>query len=156
MTEADRLQSRWAEYVATQDDPDLPERPYPTGRFGDSPEMADELGQLILDGRKTATCSAQWEYEADGDPPPKPGERLIVLDGRDLPICIIETTEVEGHAFDEVDARFARDEGEGDRTLEHWRREHRTFFSRILPRVGREFSEDMPLLCERFRMIHRW
>jgi uncharacterized protein YhfF len=122
--------------------------------FGDGPEMADRLGGLVLAGRKTATCSALWELEAEGEPVPRPGEVSIVLDGTGEPLCIIETTEVEVRRFDEVDEAFARDEGEGDRSLAYWREAHRGFFSRTLPGIGRRFSEDMPLVCERFRVIY--
>jgi hypothetical protein len=31
----------------------------------------------------------------------------------------------------------------------HWR-----FFSRTLPKIGKEPTEDMPLECERFRLIY--
>ena len=53
--------------------------------FGDTPEMADELLALVLAGKKTATCSALWEYEADGEPLSQVGERTVVLDGRAKP-----------------------------------------------------------------------
>jgi uncharacterized protein YhfF len=54
-----------------------------------------------------------------------------------------------------VDAGFARDEGEGNLSLNYWREAHRTFFSRTLPKIDKEFSEEMPLVCERFRLIHK-
>ena len=34
--------------------------------------------------------------------------------------CVIETTEVTYRRFSEVDAAFAYDEGEGDRSLAYW------------------------------------
>ena len=46
---------------------------YSAEGWGDSPQMADELGALIAAGTKTATCSALWEYEAKGNLCPKPG-----------------------------------------------------------------------------------
>lgn len=128
---------------------------YEAWSFGDGPEMADELGALVLAGQKTATCSALWELEADGEPPARPGEKSVILDGKDEPLCIIETTEVEIRRFDEVDEQFAREEGEGDCSLEYWREAHRRFFARTLPRIGRHFAEDMPLVCERFCVIYR-
>lgn len=117
--------------------------------FGDSPEMADELLALVLAGTKTATCSALSEHEAEGDPiDPTVGDRSVVLDGRRRPACMIETSEVAIRRFDEVDAAFACDEGEGDRSLAYWRSEHERF-------CGRHgvFSEDMLLVCERFRLV---
>ncbi len=116
--------------------------------------MADELGSLVLEGRKTATCSALWELEVEDEPLARPGERSVILNGKDEPLCIIETTEVTVRRFDEVDESFAYQEGEGDRSLEYWREAHRRFFARTLPGIWRRFAEDMPLVCERFRVIH--
>lgn len=122
--------------------------------FGDNPEMAEELGRLVLNGIKTATCSAVWEYEAENEPIPEVGDLSIVTDGQDQPLCIIETVEVSIKPYNEVDAQFASDEGEGDRSLAYWREAHYNFFSRTLPDIGRQFSETMPLVCERFRVIY--
>jgi uncharacterized protein YhfF len=111
--------------------------------FGDSPALADELLELVLKGVKTATCSTEDEPNMS-----KPGERWIVLDGRGHPRCVIESTEVSFRRYAEVDAAFAHDEGEGDRSLAYWRSAHRRYFERL----GR-FSEDMMLMCERFRLV---
>ena len=123
--------------------------------WGDSPEMADELGTLIAQGTKTGTCSALWEWEAEGNPIPEVGLITIALDGRGEPLCIVETVEVTIRKYNEVDADFARAEGEGDLSLEYWRSAHKNFFTRVLSKFGKEFSEDMPLVCERFRVIHK-
>jgi len=125
------------------------------GGYGDSPELANELIQLVLEGKKTATCGSLWEWEAEGNPIPKVGDIWIELDGDDNPVCITETVEVTIRNYNEVDADFARDEGEGDLSLEYWREAHRNFFSRTLPKIGKEFSEDMPLVCERFKLIYK-
>ena len=111
--------------------------------FGDNPALADELLDLVMQGIKTATCSTEDEPNTSS-----PGERWIVLDGRGKPRCVIETTEVTYRKFGEVDAAFAHEEGEGDRSLDYWRNAHRTYFGRL----GR-FSEDMTLMCERFRLV---
>jgi uncharacterized protein YhfF len=155
MTET-TIENYWAQFLAS-----LPDHsPYRTKTYvaegwGDSPTLADELGGLIVQGMKTATCSALWEWEARGETIPQPGLITIALDGRGEPLCIVETTEVTIRKYNEVDADFAHAEGEGDLSLEYWRQAHRNYFSRVLPRVGREFSEDMPLVCERFRVISK-
>lgn len=130
-------------------------RPYVAEGWGDGPEMADELGTLIASGTKTATCSAVWEWEAEGETWPEPGFLTVVLDGRDQPLCIIETVEVTLKPYNQVDAQFAYDEGEGDRSLAYWRGAHRQFFTRTLNKIGLHFSEEMPLVCERFKVIYR-
>jgi uncharacterized protein YhfF len=111
--------------------------------FGDGPALADELLDLVIKGVKTATCSTHDEPNTS-----TVGERWIVLDGSGKPRCVIESVEVSYISYNEVDAAFARDEGEGDRSLDHWRDAHRRYFTRM----GR-FSEDMMLMCERFRLV---
>ncbi len=111
--------------------------------FGDGPELADELLALVIKGAKTATCSTEDEPNTS-----TPGERWIVLDGSGEPRCVIETIEVTYRRYTEVDAAFAYEEGEGDRSLAYWRSAHRNYFGRM----GR-FSEDMMLMCERFRLV---
>jgi uncharacterized protein YhfF len=152
----DRIEAYWREYLQTLP-PGSPARgdAYLAEGWGDSPRMADELGRLIKSGTKTATCSALWDYEAEGEELPEVGTKTVVLDGNGHALCIVETTEVEIRPYDEVDEQFAYEEGEGDRSLAYWREAHRNFFSRTLPNVGREFSPEMPLVCERFRVVYR-
>ena len=111
--------------------------------FGDGPALADELLDLVIKGVKTATCSTEDEPNTS-----TPGERWIVRDGRGEPRCIIESLEVSYRRYNEVDAAFAREEGEGDRSLAYWREAHRRYFGR-----QGKFSEDMMLMCERFRLV---
>jgi uncharacterized protein YhfF len=111
--------------------------------FGDSPRLAYQLLGLVIRGVKTATCSTEDEPNVS-----KPGERWIVLDGSGMPRCVIESTEVTYRRFGEVDAAFANDEGEGDRSLAYWRNAHRSYFGRL-----GKFREDMMLMCERFRLV---
>jgi uncharacterized protein YhfF len=127
--------------------------PPPAWAFGDQPELADELLDLVLEGTKTATSSLAWEYEDAGEPVPQAGELSILLDGAGQPRALIRTTSVETVPFDEVDDDVAAAEGEGDRTLEHWRAEHDKYFRRNLPE-GREFAGDMPVVVERFELLY--
>jgi uncharacterized protein YhfF len=111
--------------------------------FGDSPAMADELAALVLSGVKTATC---WAHVHG--PLTKVGGRMVMEDGAGRPRAVLETIELSIQRFDEVEEAFARDEGEGDRSLAYWRRAHRDFFTR-----EGTFAPDMQLYCERFRVV---
>ena len=150
-----RSETYWNSFLETlpEDSPIRDER-YVAEAWGDSPRLADELGALIVDGTKTATCSALWEYETEGSALPEVGSKTIVLDGNNIPLCIVETIEVAVRPYNEIDARFAYKEGEGDRSLEYWRDAHWRFFSRTLPSIGRDPTMEMPLVCERFRVIY--
>ncbi|MFI5426937.1 ASCH domain-containing protein [Aeromicrobium sp. UC242_57] len=108
---------------------------------------------LVLDGTKTATASAQWDYEHEGEPIPRVGDLSILLDGAEHPRALIEVTHVDVRPFDEVDAEHAHLEGEGDRSLEHWRTVHERFFADHASH-DRGFSPSMPVVLERFRVLY--
>ncbi len=116
--------------------------------FGDNPAMADELLNLVLNGIKTATCSALQEYEAEGKPLPKIGDQSIVLDSQGKSRCVIEVVSVKLKRFCDVDADFAYKEGEGDKSLQYWQQEHKAFFER-----WDMFDPEMKLVCEEFKVV---
>lgn len=126
----------------------------PSCSFGATPEQADQLLALVLDGTKTATASALWDYEADEEPLPEVGTLGIVTDGEGRPRALIATTEVSVAPFGEVDAEHARLEGEGDRSLAHWREVHERFFTDHAAH-DRGFSSDMPVVLERFEVVYQ-
>jgi uncharacterized protein YhfF len=116
-----------------------------TFSFGDNPALADELAALVLEGRKTATC-----WAASDGATTEVGKRMVMLDGAGKPLAVLETVELTRHRFNEMDAAFAYDEGEGDQSLAFWQEAHRIYFTR-----KGQFAEDMLLYCERFRLIER-
>ncbi len=126
---------------------------YEAEQFGDSAEMADDLLALILEGRKRATSSHTPEYRDDGDPFPQIGSHWVSCDGRGEPRAIRRIVELRVAPFMAVDAQFAYDEGEDNRTLESWRREHRRFFDRTCAARGTTFSENDELILERFAVV---
>jgi len=112
--------------------------------FGDGPELADELLALILADRKTATC---WSM-AEGSKGTEVGKQWVVEDGAGRPRAVLQTIELTQRRFAEVDLTFAADEGEGDGSLAYWRSAHQEYFTR-----NGGFSPDMPLWCERFKLV---
>ena len=112
--------------------------------FGDGPELAEALLALVLAGTKTATC---WSA-AEGLKGTAVGKRWVVEDGKGRARAVLETVELTERRFDAVDPQFAFEEGEDDRTLESWRHAHQTYFTR-----NGGFASDMPLWCERFRLV---
>ena len=148
-----QVEAFWQACLASLPDAERPSE-YEAWSFGDSPEMADELGRLVTAGTKTATCCSLRGLELDGEPVPETGHLSIVLGGGGEPLCVIETTGVEVKPYNEVGADFARAEGEGDRSLAYWREAHKRFFIREGEASGYAFDETMPLVCERFRVVY--
>lgn len=152
----DQHRQFWQAYLATLPE-DHPHHKATFGAwgFGDSPEMAEELAQLVRDGIKQATASLAKAYEIEGEQIPPVGDISMILNGKDEPVCIIETTEITLKPFNQVDAQFAYDEGEDDRTLNSWTEGHRRFFTRECESLGIVFDEEMLVVCERFKLIYK-
>ena len=144
---SEAAQEYWHEFVSKTGTQATPTSAF---SFGDSPEMANELLELILRGPKRATASLA---RPDVEPLPKVGEYSIVLDGQGHPACIIVTTDAEVKPLSAVDAQFAWDEGEGDRSLSYWMDAHINFFARQAIREGFEMHPDIETVCERFRVV---
>ncbi|MGZ5402904.1 MAG: ASCH domain-containing protein, partial [Aeromicrobium sp.] len=105
-------------------------------RFGDSAELADELLELVRNGPKRATAGLVAEFLHDNEPLPRIGSHWIVADGAGVARVVLRSTELRIGRLDSVDARFAWDEGEGDRSREWWLDVHRRFFRRTCLRIG--------------------
>lgn len=128
---------------------------YSAWQFGYGVEQGDRLLACVLNGPKRATAGALWAYEAEGEAIPQPGDHSVILDGHGVARCVIRTTRVDVVPFGEVDAAFAYEEGEGDRSLEYWRDAHWQYFAHELSGLGREATWDMPIVCERFEVVYR-
>jgi uncharacterized protein YhfF len=122
--------------------------------FGDNPELADELLELVLTGKKTGTATLVIELEREGEKMPETGDYNIILDGKGKPTAIIQTTSVEIKPFNEVEEAFAYSEGENDRTLESWRREHWKYWTRVGKKLEFVMKEDLLVICENFELVY--
>jgi uncharacterized protein YhfF len=138
----DRVERFWRAFVAaTGVDGD-----YTAWAFGDD---ADALARLVKIGTKRATTSLFSEYEAEQEPLPEPGNLSVILNSSGEPTCVIRTTRVDVSRFGDVDAEFAREEGEGDGSLEYWRRTHERFFASL----GSAADDDTMVVLERFELL---
>ena len=130
-----------------------PDTPYSAWHFCDNKSDADELAELVLAGTKRATAGALWSYEAEGEDLPQVGEFSVITDWDGRARCVILVSSVEVVAFADVTEEFAATEGEGDGSLDYWRRVHLAAFSRELEGLGRAVEPDMPVVCERFEVV---
>lgn len=79
---------------------------YEAFKIGTTEEGADYGALLISRGIKTTTSSLLWEYEAAYKPLPKIGSLSIVENGRDEPVCVVKTTQIETKPFRDVDLKI--------------------------------------------------
>lgn len=145
----DSVKQIWKDFKKTHSE--APEE-FQAWAFGASKEDADALSKLVIEGKKTATSSSYSLYE-DNEPLPYVGLHNIILDGSGKAVAIIETTSIEIIPFDEVTEEHAYLEGEGDRSLEHWRKVHKKFFTNELTKINQEFNYKMLVVCEQFKLV---
>lgn len=143
----------WEGYRSAR--PDLATDPEPPSveYFGDHPELTDELLGLVLAGTKRATAALVAEFAAAGDPLPRVGGHWIACDSAGRPRVVLRSTELRLGGFASADAAFARDEGEGDLSLEYWREGHLRYWRRVCSGLGVEWGEDVEIVFERFAVV---
>ncbi len=132
----------------------LPDGPIRLGRYGDSEASECELLNLIKAGVKRGGASLLWEYEAEGEAIPKPGDIEIIVNAEHQPEIVSSIINVNVVPFGEVSSDHAALEGEGDKSLEFWRQVHWEYFANVCYKIGRLPSKQMPVVCEEFKVIH--
>jgi uncharacterized protein YhfF len=154
MEKTPEIEAFWQTFIATLPSSAFPTDDYQVWHFSDNEASANKLGELVKAGKKTATCSLLWSYEVEDQRLPRVGEYNVITTWNGTPLCIILTTEVEIRGFNKVDAIFAYEEGEGDRSLDYWRKVHWEVFSNECNMIGYRSVPGMPLVCERFRKVY--
>jgi len=116
-------------------------------QFGDTPEMANELSNLVIKGIKTAGCGSLTALKSE-ETPPTIGCYNIILNGEQKPVCVIRTIAMRLIRFCDVTEDIAKKEGEGDLSLQYWSTGHQEFFER-----AGTYTYDMELVVEEFELI---
>lgn len=115
-------------------------------------ESTDALLGLYLAGKKFAGSSLTQDFITAGDPLPKVGNHWIILDSNDDPRCIVKTIDIETYKFKDVPARVALAEGEGDRSIDHWKHSHALFFASSLEKWGLTEINEAEVVTEYFEV----
>lgn len=121
--------------------------------FCDNRQDADGCADLVVAGQKCATASSLAELDLAGIPVPETGDYSVITGWSGEARAVIRTTSVDIRRFGDVDADFARTEGEGDLTLEWWRTAHRAYYERVLAGSSYAADDDLLIACERFEVV---
>ncbi|MBK8465785.1 MAG: ASCH domain-containing protein [Chloracidobacterium sp.] len=132
----------------------LKDTPFQAWFFGNTAEMALELAQLVIESKKFATASLVAVNDLKPEEAPIPDGYSVVTDFHGVPLCVIQTVEIKHLPFEEVDAQFAADEGEGDQSLEYWRDVHWRYFTREAAELSIDFNKRSLVCCERFLLLY--
>lgn len=125
-------------------------KPYIAFQFWGLP---DRLLRMVLEGRKRVTVSPYIALTRENEPMPQAGDLRMIMDSKNEPKCIIETTEVYIKPFDKMTAQDAFDEGE--KSLSMWRKVYENFFKDQADYYKVPWTEQFEILCERFTVVFR-
>ncbi len=117
-------------------------------------KWANELLRLVLIGKKKATASSLWFYQKNNERIPQVGDYSIVTDWNNIPHCVIKTTKITILAFKDITFDLCKKEGEDD-NLESWQKGHIKFFTNEGIKEGYQFTWDMPVLFEEFKVVYK-
>lgn len=143
----------WQRFV--ESNPEYTETKYKAWYFCDNEKCANELAALVSNGIKRATTSLLLWYENGNEIMPEINDVNIVTDWNGVAQCIIKTKKVLVLPFKNVDSEMAFTEGEGDKSLDYWRKAHVSFFERELKNEKINFSGDTEVVFEEFEMIYK-
>lgn len=145
----------WQAYlVVLGETPQNTAKQFSSWYFCDNEQDADELAELVKNGCKRATSPSLWWFEATNEPLPRIGDLSIITNWAGEAQCIIQTVQVDIVPFSQIDSDYAAIEGEGDGSLKHWRLVHWNYYQRELEEVGKVPQENMPIVCEQFRVVY--
>lgn len=117
--------------------------------LGTPGEMRTWLNGLVLSGHKRATAGLyQSDYVDEGEELEQPGERLALLDSAGAAIAEVEVVSAALVPLPEVTWEFADAEGEGFRSVDHWREVHTRFWTA----GGAEVTDESVVTCVYFRL----
>lgn len=145
------VEAMWRNFITAN--PQYADRTYTSWYFCNTEDCANKLAVLVKQGIKRGTASLYYWYETKGETLPKPGEFSVVTNWNGEAQCIIRALKLIILPFRDVNAEMAFTEGEGDKSLEYWRRVHIEFFTSELEGTGIAFSEELIIVFEEFELV---
>jgi len=122
--------------------------------YAGNPQITDELLGLFRSGKKTAGSSLVEDFLSAGDPLPQAGNYWICLDSDGKPKCILQTHEIVTNKFKDIPAAIAEAEGEGDLSVEYWKRIHADLYATFLKAWGVLDLDEATVITEFFTIVY--
>ncbi|MER3319314.1 MAG: ASCH domain-containing protein [Allomuricauda sp.] len=123
--------------------------------FCDNESDANTCADLACKEIKRATSHSLKGLQLRNESLPKIGNFYVVTDWEGHAKCIIRTTAVKLMPFFSIREEHARLEGEGDKSLEYWKKSHWDYYTRELAEFGKEPKKSMIVVFEEFEMLYK-
>ena len=142
----------WGDYLDNHLEDAFAEAPK-TVHFCDNEKDADECAKLVKKGIKRTTSHSLLGLQYRKEALPKVGDFTVVTNWEGKAQCIVRTTAVKFKPFFSIDETYAKLEGEGDKSLEYWKKTHWEYYVRELEPFNRVPRESMIIVCEEFEKV---
>lgn len=144
----------WGDYLKNHLEDVFHEAPKAV-HFCDNEQDANECAKLVKKGIKRATTDSLLGLQNREERLPKIGDYTVVTNWEGVAQCIVETVKVRLKPFFSIDEEYARLEGEGDKSLAHWKKVHWDYYTRELAEFERLPRESMIVVCQEFEIVFK-
>lgn len=127
---------------------------YMVRRIGGSAEAVDRILGNVLVGEKTGTVGLRWLFERLPDTEPSIGSYTVLIDSKDTPRAVIETTGLTEVTVGRMTQQHLEMDGRAPRPLQEWRSIHMPYWAKLLAPYGLAPDDRMPVVIERFRLVY--
>ncbi|MEM9362683.1 MAG: ASCH domain-containing protein [Bacteroidota bacterium] len=146
-------QKLWNDFLSNK--PDLRVMGVPKViHFCDNENDANVCSELVDKEIKRASSHSLLGLQLRKEALPKIGDLAIVTDWNGKAKTIIQTTGVRLIPYFAIREEHARMEGEGDKSLEYWKKVHWAYYTRELSEFGRIPRESMIVVFEQFEKLY--
>lgn len=121
--------------------------------FCDNEKDANTCLDLVRKDVKRATSHSLLGLQLRQEALPKIGDFSVVTDWSGNAKCIIRTIGVKLVPYFAINQDHARLEGEGDKSLEYWKKTHWEYYTRELSGFNRTPRESMIVVFENFEKL---
>lgn len=113
-----------------------------------------QIFDLIRVGDKTGTFTLPWIVERTGQPAPRAGGLLLLIDMDGRPTLLLRTKAVRSALFGKVTAEDTAVDGTPVRDPAVWVPLHTQYWNDLLRPFGLAVSDDMPFWIEEFELLY--
>ena len=142
----------WGDYLDKHLEDAFHEAPK-TIHFFDNEKDANESVKLVNKGIKKATSDSLIAIQCRNEKLPKIGDFTVVTDWNGKAQCIVKTIKVQLKPFFSINEQYAKIEGEGDKSLTHWKKIYLEYYTKELKVFRRVPNESMIVVCQEFEKV---
>lgn len=142
----------WQDFIIENDNYKSQKKPI-SFYFCDNKVDANDCADLVVKEIKQATATSLWWFEKNKEKLPQIGDLYIITDWDGKAKAIIKTTKLEKVPYNEITADFALTEGEGNKSIEYWKKVHWAYYSREMKPFNETPTNNMIIICEYFKTI---